>query len=203
MIDVQEHFYDDNPKQGHPDVRTRLKDVNYFFLGNGHIQAAVQIALSGEGTPLGLLILKPDRLGKKREALTMNPETGLEASMIYFADHNSTETVVPQTLRAGWLNDYHVPTVKVTWQSKSFQVTELFYCPDLVNPVLIREIHIKNMAQINLAAALKTGVLDEEIEIDLPLDRNEETKIFLRYSLDRVYKHVQLDPVGHYKISDD
>jgi len=78
MIDVKEHYYHDDPKQGHPDVRTRLKDACYFFLGNGHIQAAVQIAPSGEGTPLGLLIMNPDRLGKKRDVLTMNPETGLE-----------------------------------------------------------------------------------------------------------------------------
>ncbi len=47
MIDVQEHFYDDNPNQGHADVRTRLKDANYFFIGNGHILAAIQVAPAG------------------------------------------------------------------------------------------------------------------------------------------------------------
>jgi hypothetical protein len=203
MINAQEHFYDDDPNQGHPDVRTRLKDVNYFFIGNGHILAAVQFAPSGEGTPLGLLIMNPNQLGKKREALTMNPETGLEASMIYFEIDKSTETVVLQTLKVGWLDDYRIPSVKVTWQSKNFQVTELFYCPDLVNPVLIRELLIKNIAQTNLAATLKTGVLDEEIEIDLPLERNEEIRIFLHYVLDAVSNCVQLDPVGSYKISDD
>ena len=41
MINPSEHVYDDDPDLGHPDVRTRLKDVSYFFLGNGHIQAAV------------------------------------------------------------------------------------------------------------------------------------------------------------------
>ncbi len=51
MIDVQEYFYDDDPAQGHPDVRTKLKDVSYFFLGNGFIQAAVQVSPGGEGTP--------------------------------------------------------------------------------------------------------------------------------------------------------
>lgn len=203
MIDVQEHFYNDDPNQGHPDVRTRLKDVNYFFLGNGHIQAAVQIAPSCEGTPLGLLIMNPDRPGKKREAFTMNSETGLETTMISFEIDNSIESVAPQTLQAEWFNDYQVPTVKVTWQSKSFQIAELFYCPDRVNPVLIRELHVKNIAHQNLAAALKTGVLDEEIEIDLPLNQNEETRIFLRYALDAGGKSVQLEPVGHYKISDD
>ncbi len=39
MIDIQEHVYADNPLQGPPDVRTRLKNTCYFFLGNGLIQA--------------------------------------------------------------------------------------------------------------------------------------------------------------------
>lgn len=203
MINAQEHFYHDDPNQGHPDVRTRLKDVNYFFIGNGHILAAVQLAPSGEGTPLGLLILNPDQLGKKREALTMNPGTGLEASMIYLEVEKSTETIVPQTIQVGWCDDFQVPTVKVTWQSNSFQVTELFYCPDRVNPVLIRELHIKNIAQRNLAGTLMTGVLKEDIEIDLPLNQSEEIRIFLRYVLNAAGKYVQLDPVGSYKISDD
>jgi hypothetical protein len=203
MIDVQEHFYHDDPSQGHPDVRTKLKDVNYFFIGNGHILAAVQCAPSGEGTPLGLLIMNPDQLGKKREALTMNPVTGLEDLMIYFEVENSMETVAPQTLQAEWYNNYQVPTVKVTWQSKSFQVTELFYCPDRINPVLIRELQIKNISLKNLAATLKTAVVDEENEVDLSLKQNEETRIFFRYVLDTAHKYVQLDPVGSYKISDD
>ncbi len=58
-MDVEEHFYTDDPEVGHPDVRTRLSDVDYFFVGNGHIQAAVQACRSGEGTPLGLIVLNP------------------------------------------------------------------------------------------------------------------------------------------------
>ena len=82
MINPAEHVYDDDPNRGHPDVRTRLKDVSYFFLGNGLIQAAVQWAPGGEGTPLGLLLMDPDRLRKKREALTMDADSGLERTMV-------------------------------------------------------------------------------------------------------------------------
>ncbi len=56
MIDVEEHIYDDDPKIGHADVRTDLKDVSYFFFRNGLIQAAVKYSPQGEGTPLGLII---------------------------------------------------------------------------------------------------------------------------------------------------
>ena len=57
MIDVKEHVYDDDPKIGHADVRAVLKNVFYFFLGNGLIQAAVQYSPQGEGTPLGYIIV--------------------------------------------------------------------------------------------------------------------------------------------------
>jgi len=78
MIDVKEHIYHDDPNVGHADVRTELKDAAYFFLGNGLIQAAVQTAPGGDGTPVGLLIMDPERLRKKREALTMDERTGLD-----------------------------------------------------------------------------------------------------------------------------
>ncbi len=203
MIDVKEHFYFDDPKLGHPDVRTRLKDACYFFLGNGHILAAIQLASSGEGTPLGLMIMNPERLGKKREALNMNPKTGAEDSMIYLTVSDATETVAPKTLKAEWLENYLIPTVKATWQSENFQVIESFYCPDMINPVLIRELHIKNIAPRNLDTRLKTGVLDQAIEIPLLLNQNEETIIFLRYVLDGAGNSIQLDSAQHPEISDD
>ncbi len=82
MIDFKEHLYEDDPCHGHPDVRTRLRDGYYFFLGNGRIQAAVQIAPAGEGTPVGLVLMDPERLAKKREALSFDPQRGLEATMV-------------------------------------------------------------------------------------------------------------------------
>ena len=72
MINVKEHIYHDDPNVGPPDVRTELKNVDYYFLGNGLIQAAVQAAPAGDGTPVGLLIMDPERLRKKRDALTMD-----------------------------------------------------------------------------------------------------------------------------------
>ena len=82
MVDVAEHVYDDDPAQGHPDVRTRLAGVSYFVLGNGLIQAAIQHAPGGDGTPLGVLVMDPDRLRKKRDSLTMHPDLGLEPTMV-------------------------------------------------------------------------------------------------------------------------
>ncbi len=86
MIDVKERIYRDDPKSGHPDVRTYLENVAYFFLGNGHVQAAVQGAPSGEGTPLGLIVQDPETLGPKRDAPTMDPERGPVPTQIEIED---------------------------------------------------------------------------------------------------------------------
>ena len=79
-MEVQEHFYADDPSRGPADAKTTLRGAEYFFLGNGFIQAAVQIAPAGDGTPVGLLIMDPERLGPKRAALSFDRETGIAAT---------------------------------------------------------------------------------------------------------------------------
>ncbi len=184
MIDAQEHFHFDDPQQGPADVRTRLTDVNYFFLGNGHIQAAVQIAPKGEGTPLGLLIMNPDRLGKKRQALTMHPAHGLEPTMLQLAVNGSPETMDPSSLQAGWHDGLGVPAAEVKWRSENFQVTEQFYCPDRVNPLLAREIRITNISNHDLEGTLTTGVKDQTIGINVVLKPGQTRQLWLKYMLE-------------------
>jgi hypothetical protein len=67
-VEVKEHFYADDPSRGPADARTALRDVDYFFLGNGLVQAAVQIAPAGDGTPVGQLVMDPEKFGTKRAA---------------------------------------------------------------------------------------------------------------------------------------
>ena len=105
MINVQEHVYSDDPDQGHPDVRTRLKDASYFFLGNGLIQAAVQFSPSGEGSPYGLLIMSPEKLEPKRKALTFDPESGLEETMIRLKIVGKEDQIKPLNLSAQWYKE--------------------------------------------------------------------------------------------------
>ena len=102
MINVQEHVYRDDPSVGPPDVRTELGGVDYFFLGNGLIQAAVQVAPRGPGTALGLLIMNPDRLRKKRESLTMDSRNGLAATLVRIVAGGRTHAPEPGRLRARW-----------------------------------------------------------------------------------------------------
>lgn len=144
MINPSEHVYDDDPNLGHPDVRTRLKDVSYFFLGNGHIQAAVQWAAGGEGTPLGLLLMDPDRLRKKREALTGNVVSGLGSTLVRVETGGAAHQARAGSTRASWVTHDGVPAVEAVWTWEGGQVTELFFCADPDTPRLVREVRVRS-----------------------------------------------------------
>ncbi len=193
MIDVGEHFYDEDPSQGHPDFRTRLKDVSYFFLGNGLIQAAVQIAPSGEGTPVGLLIMDPERLAKKREALTMSPESGLEDTMVRVCSGKKSLTCRDAAVDASWSGENKIPVVHVTWSSPTIGVNEFFSCSELSRPILVREVRVKNLEEKEASVLVKTGCLGHSVEKRITLDRGAECHLFFQYTLDSTKKRVSLD----------
>jgi hypothetical protein len=193
MIDFEEHFYDDDPSIGHPDVRTRLKDVAYFFLGNGLIQAAVQVSPSGEGTPVGLLIVDPEVLAKKRNALTMDPDLGLGDTMIRIRVGESVHFPAPATLEVCWVASQKVPCVHVKWRGSAFAVDEFFRCPNLSEPVLVREVRVKNLRHEEVSCRIKTGSLGDFVEEELCLEAGGEKRLFFRYSLEKQEKRLQLE----------
>ena len=203
MIDVEEHFYDDDPGRGHPDVRTRLKDVSYFFLGNGFIQAAVQVALGGEGTPVGLLVMDPEHLGKKRESLTLDPDSGLESTMVHIKSGKSVHTPQNKNLQADWLSEYPEPCVRVAWTTRSISVMEHFSCPDMLQPMIIREIRVKNLQRSNIRLQIQTGVGKKTVEQELSLDPGEEKAAFLRYALEIARAEVTVGFVSKWGTSED
>jgi hypothetical protein len=81
-MEIEEHFYQDNPRLGPVDAWTTLPGVNYYFLGNGLIQAAVQVCSKGSGTPVGLLLMDPEKFGPKSGALSLDPASGLRPTMV-------------------------------------------------------------------------------------------------------------------------
>jgi hypothetical protein len=184
MIDVKEHIYDDDPRVGHPDVRTELKNVDYFFLGNGLIQATVQAAPAGDGTPVGLLIMNPERLRKKREALTMDVRTGLEDTMIRIADGPVLHKPEPGGIEAAWSPELRIPTVRVRWKSRTVEVEEYFSCPDRDEPAVLREIRVKNRGRRRMKAGLQTGATPSSLAKEIVLEAGAEKRLFIRYSLD-------------------
>jgi hypothetical protein len=144
IMDIKEHFYSDDPKIGHPDVRTNPPGGVYYLLGNGHIQAAIQVNRSGQGTPLGLLLMHPEKFGKKREALNFHPERGIEDSQIHLNVDGRDYLAEAAVLQVRWEKNGNVPAATAEWRAEGIGVREEFYCPSLHDPRLRRLVTLHN-----------------------------------------------------------
>jgi hypothetical protein len=191
VIESKEHFYEDDPNDGPADVKTRLRDVQYFLLGNGRIQAAIQFAPAGEGTPLGLLIMDPDVLGKKREALTMDREQGLLPTMVGI--RAGADVFLPSAGALSVRRDSRdgIPSVRAEWPAGSFQVEEAFWCPDPARPVLAREIKLVHRGTGRAPAGVLAGTGAEAEEKTAVLDPGGEASRILLYELDAAERRVR------------
>jgi hypothetical protein len=192
MIDVSEHFYDDDPGRGHADVRTRLDGASYFFLGNGLIQAAVQWAPRGEGTPLGLLVMDPDRLRKKREALSFDPDNGLETTAICVkVDGGEENGPSIDDLTVAWTSHRGVPAVRADWSAGDVLIDELFYCCDRSSPRLARAVRLRTSSDRPCEVVLSTGVRRCAVQQTVVLPAGGEVWSWFVYSLDAAAEQVR------------
>jgi hypothetical protein len=183
MINVEEHVYCDDPKFGHPDVRTRLCWANYFFLGNGLIEAAVQHAPAGEGSSYGLLLMAPEKLGMKRESLSFDAEAGLEPTMLSLRDEAGGHLLKREGLQIAWDGQLVIPCVRITWQAGPLQIRELLYCPDRSTACLARRVRLHNPASHPLQVTLATGTGSQSHEESIHIPAHSPAEICLTYSL--------------------
>ena len=183
MINVEEHVYHDDPKVGHPDVRTQLRDVCYYFIGNGLVQAAVQHAPAGEGTPYGLLLMDPKQLKMKREALSFDPTAGLERTMLFIRADGAVVPLKRDKLTVRWDRHDGLPCVRVEWKTRMLEISELFYCPDRSNARVTREIHLQNHASVPCLYSVETGIQSRTIARTIHLAPGCQTALFLVYSM--------------------
>jgi hypothetical protein len=202
-MEADEHFYSDDPSKGPSDVKTRLEGVDYFFLGNGFIQAAVQVCPGGEGTRIGLLIMDPKKPGPKRSALTLDPADGLAGTQVRIRAGEQEFLPSGEGLSSAWIDHNGIPAVRVKWQARDFQVEELFFCPDRSTPRLTRQITIKrdrhplleggkhqvsqtdsemNSGPVSLTAV--TGSGDRSLKKEFPGVDGEVTTLSLCYELE-------------------
>ncbi len=156
-MEVKEHIYTDDPRRGPADVKTTLPGVAYYFLGNGLIQAAVQVLNRPGGTPLGLLVMHPDSLKPKRAALPMDAKVGLAPTMISLRRGGRSISPRPGGVSAGHNESLGIPAVVVEWQAADFAVRETFYCLDRTTASLRRDVAIRNTTSHPVSIHLSTS----------------------------------------------
>jgi len=159
-MDMKEHVYADDPKVGHPDVRTYLGGVDYFFLGNGYIQAAVQFCRSGEGTALGLLVMHPEKFGPKRAALTCNEEGGITGTVLKVRVGENVYSPAGNDLLVEWDSISGLPAVRAVWEAGPCQVVESFFCPDRISPRIYRKVVLTSKADFADEVFVSAGEKD-------------------------------------------
>ncbi len=191
-MEVQEHFYADDPRRGPADVKTTLPGVEYHFLGNGLIQAAVQVLNRPGATPLGLLVMHPDRLKPKRGALTMDAKAGLAPTMISLRRGGRRFGPRPGGIAARRNEGPGVPAVIGEWKAAGFAVRETFFCPDRTSPALRREVLIRNAASRRASISVSTAIPGHEFEKAVELAPGVARAFVLEYRLSGTNKHPAL-----------
>jgi hypothetical protein len=182
-MEVKEHFYADDPSKGPADARTTLPGVEYFFLGNGLIQAAVQVCGAPGATAAGLLIMDPERLGPKRHALTFDPVSGIGSTQISVIEGRNVRRPSGRSVRARWVPDGLVPWVEVAWRDGPFRVSELFCCPDHKTPRLIRHVTVTHLEPGERRARVRTGVRGRFLEKSLRFQGRERRTAVFEYRI--------------------
>ncbi|NIR51451.1 hypothetical protein GWO43_22995 [candidate division KSB1 bacterium] len=204
-MEAEEHFYTDDPAIGPPDGRTTLKDVNYFFIGNGWITAAVQICSSGQGTPLGLILMHPEMFGPKRRAFTFDSQAGLSQTSLRIISPDWELIPDAHQVEARWEDRNAIPVVHAEWGGPPFTISERFYCPDIERPRIIREICLTSHWNEPVSLRIQTGSPAQTIEKQLTLTPNTPKVCFLEYCLieEQPELAVELSWVSNPAIDDD
>jgi hypothetical protein len=123
----------------HPDFETTLPETDYFFLGTGKIQAAIQWSRHPGATTLGLLISDPEHFARKWSTHLFHPEYGLEKTMLTVI-LDGVRYQPDEMTKAVWFPGDR-PGVTVLWNAGDVSVIENFWV-GFGEPVLFREITI-------------------------------------------------------------
>jgi hypothetical protein len=182
-MDIREHFYEDDPRNGPADSQTTLPGVAYFFLGNGLIQAAVQVCAGPRGTPLGLLIMDPSRLRTKSRSLSFDPDLGLQPTRVEIRMDGRIWTARPDRVSARWLRREGIPSVEAVWRAPGLTVREEFFCPELFRPRLVRQVTVKNTRTKSVAARVSTGIPGQTASAEVRLAARRAKSLYIEYHL--------------------
>ena len=187
-MEVKEHFYADDPSRGPVDGRTSLEGAEYFFLGNGLVQAAVQVAPAAGATPAGLLIMDPERFGPKRAALTFDAGTGLAATAVALVADGRTFTARAGAVRSRWALECPYPKVELRWSAGPLAVAEELFCPDARTARLLRRVTVSPRAGGGgggRRVRLRTGLPGRSVETSLALSPGAAKTAVFEYRLRR------------------
>jgi hypothetical protein len=153
-METSEHYLEFNPYDGHPDKVTNAEGYNYFFIGNGYIELAIQYNKSCKGSPYAIILMDPTKFGRKSKSFTYDEKTGFERTLLEIHINGKKYLPNSESLNVYWDFEKSIPTVRMEWKADNIQVVEELCCPDYSNPVIIRNICLKNISQKKMQGEL-------------------------------------------------
>ncbi|MEP7235538.1 MAG: hypothetical protein ABI778_09605, partial [Ignavibacteriota bacterium] len=147
-----------NEQKLHPDSQTNSADTEYFFLGSGKMQVAIQWSRNPECTPLGMILSMPQHFTRKWGSYLFHPELGLERTMVTVIIDGIRYKPKHDDLKVCWSEYEGVPNVLAIWNAAGHEVLQSFYTsPD--SHALVQWVGI-------------SGVYDKKIELETALYAN-------------------------------
>lgn len=169
------------PQALHPDFETNLPNTQYFFLGHGGMQGAIQWSEDPGCTPLGLLISDPAHFCRKWSTHLFHPEFGLERTQLTVIRKGVRYRPQREAVRVEWVSATE-PVVRAVWSAGGVTVTETFRCP-IGERMLVRDIEIAN-------------VQEESIDVEIALYASNALYNWFEIAQDRLdatgYEHLRI-----------
>jgi hypothetical protein len=143
----------------HQDFQTYQPGLQYFYLGNGDIQVAVQHAPDRRGdAPLsfaGVTLMDAEQFSRKWSTYLFHPERGLENSKLYVLVGSMVYFLTPDNVvDIAWKLVDNVPVVSMQWKAGDLAIEEVLYVPH-EGPYLIRQVHVRNVGPAPASVILR------------------------------------------------
>jgi hypothetical protein len=153
----------------HPDFQTSAEGLEYYFLGNGRLMAAIQSAPEATGeTHTGMVLMPSEHFGRKYDSL-LYARGGLRRTRLTVsAGASAYQATAAATVE--WSYPEGVPTVRIGWKAGALEVVEEFYAA-AGEAALVRAVTVRNAGAGPIRATVEAmlspnGGRMDEYEVD-------------------------------------
>jgi len=158
----------------HPDFITFLHGIEYFYLGNGDIQAAIQYCpLDRQGSFFGVTLMDPEIFCRKWSTFLYHPERGFANTRLGLTINEARKTsdakagvyqgvkgfqLIPENFVAlEWRERDGVPQVVLVWKAADLTIEETFSVPT-TGSLLFRRVSVTNRGEVPVDASLSLSL---------------------------------------------
>jgi hypothetical protein len=154
----------------HQDASTYAPGVEYFFLGNGEIHAALQYQPDRSGelpmSFLGLTLMDAEHFSRKWSTFLFHPERGYENSQLIVHLGNVRHIATPDNfIDVRWKLVDSVPVVSLQWNAGTVAIEEEFFVP-ATGCHLVRRVRVRNSASQPAMVTLRLQLVPNYVLFD-------------------------------------